>query len=87
MTAILVAAALAAGYLLGTHQAISRAYFATQDWADRRTGKVTRWAAQPVYALLIAISFIADPIGVTRNLRAYRADKHRAATKPKGEQA
>jgi len=77
VTVLLLCAALAAGYLLGSHQVPARAYDAAEDWADRRTGRVTRWAVQPVYALLILVAFIAHPVRVVRNVRASRKEAQR----------
>ena len=73
MTAALLCAAVAAGYLLGRHDAAVRAFDAVQDWADGRTHRIQRWAVQPVYALLIIAAFVVNPVRFVRNVRDNRA--------------
>ncbi|MCY0960832.1 hypothetical protein [Streptomyces sp. H27-H5] len=65
MTALLLAVALLAGYLIGRTRPARR----VSDWADRLTWRrpaVTRrewrwWAAQPVYACQIAVLLATQP--------------------------
>jgi hypothetical protein len=76
--AIVGAIALAGGYLLGAWRISARVFDVLEDWADARTGRAARWAAQPVYVLLIAAAFLTGPARFVRNVQARRVEQRRA---------